>query len=1185
MKFTALFRFELTYQLKRLSTWLHFLVLLILTLLLSLSFTDNARTGKALMDAPIVIAAITAFASAFALFMIAAITGDALMRDSHARMDPLVYTSSVKKMVLFSSRLLVSFLIAIVSVTMAVLSSLATIKIMAPELFGSTGAGAYLQALLLFIIPNVLMGILLLAAFVLFNRSAMAGFIAAIMLFFCLIIGMDLLTALNKWNLAQLVDFSGFTVLKAVRLRWTDSMLSVESVPFDQFLILNRLLWISAASVLFMVSSIRFRFTHTSSPRALRKRINIIEETSPHSPSLKILNSAKAFNVQLDVRQALCIGIRSFREIIWSWKGILILVMCGLLFHVLSELLEGPLGVPLVPVTGNMIKLLSHQTLEMIIAGLLTLQIGQLIWRERDARIQDLTDTLPVRDSVQLAGKFLAFILLVLSFQAALMLTGIAIQESLDYHQYDIAVYARALFGFQLVDYLLLGVAAFFIHTLVNNKYTGLLLVLLFYAYMILPSVFKIEHNLLVYGSDPGITYTDMNGFKPDVGPWLWFKLLWVLIGIVLLIVSHLLWVRGHRLFRERFAGAKQRLFGKVSIMLTVLLLFALATGSWIFYNTNILNEYETVEKAQLNQVQYEKRYKRYSGILQPEITEINIEAELFPYDNSVDIKGYYILINNTTSSIDSLHIAPSPENKTSLSFDVGVQQVLVDDMLGYSVFALNDPLLPGDSLIMHFALSRSANGFTNTGLSHNVMENGTYFIHSDLLPAIGYQPDRELKSQEARMKYSLALRLPVHSLYDSVAIQNSTRDLVRFAATIGTSADQVALTTGTLVKTWTKNGRSYFQYASQKPVRADFPITSAAYALYEKKWKGITLQIFYHPQHTQNLKRMMKSLEKSLEYHTVHYGPYPLDELKLVEYAGSGALTSFPGMITFPESFALMNPERDYRAFDLPFAAIAHEVAHQWWGNQLIPAQVEGAALLTESLAWYSAMGVVNDTFGDTHLNNLLSVMHESYLTPRSKADVPLIRSYDRFLRYRKGPFAMHTLRKYIGEERVNDALQQLMKKYAQVGSTLPVSLDLYHELDQVTPDSLTLLLHDLFIENTYWDIKTNSVTPDSLPDGSWQVIIQYSVTKIKVDSAGIETSLPVNDYLEVGVFSDDLNEPVLYRKMHRVQSGEQTITVQVNRKPSYAGVDSYALMIDVNAADNTKPVEFQDHTAAIKQ
>jgi hypothetical protein len=61
-------------------------------------------------------------------------------------------------------------------------------------------------------------------------------------------------------------------------------------------------------------------------------------------------------------------------------------------------------------------------------------------------------------------------------------------------------------------------------------------------------------------------------------------------------------------------------------------------------------------------------------------------------------------------------------------------------------------------------------------------------------------------------------------------------------------------------------------------------------------------------------------------------------------------------------------------------------------------------------------------------------------------------------------------------------------------------------------------------------------------------------------VDSAGVETPVPMDDWVEVGVFvpaeeGEELGKP-LYVQMHRIRSTEQTITVTVPRKPAHAGI-----------------------------
>ena len=68
--------------------------------------------------------------------------------------------------------------------------------------------------------------------------------------------------------------------------------------------------------------------------------------------------------------------------------------------------------------------------------------------------------------------------------------------------------------------------------------------------------------------------------------------------------------------------------------------------------------------------------------------------------------------------------------------------------------------------------------------------------------------------------------------------------------------------------------------------------------------------------------------------------------------------------------------------------------------------------------------------------------------------------------------------MREYIGKDRVDDALRSLLKKHGSGVPPLPTSLDLYRELQAVTPDSYQYLLRDLFEKNTFWELETERAT-----------------------------------------------------------------------------------------------------------
>jgi hypothetical protein len=144
-----------------------------------------------------------------------------------------------------------------------------------------------------------------------------------------------------------------------------------------------------------------------------------------------------------------------------------------------------------------------------------------------------------------------------------------------------------------------------------------------------------------------------------------------------------------------------------------------------------------------------------------------------------------------------------------------------------------------------------------------------------------------------------------------------------------------------------------------------------------------------------------------------------------------------------------------------------------------------------------------------------------------------------------------------------------------------LPTTLDFYRELQIVTPDTLQYLLHDLFAENTFWELETEKATARQTEAGMWQISLEVETRKVTVDSTGIETDIPMNDWLEIGVYGPRAEgrgqSQVLYLQKHRIGSGKQTIILHVPEKPARAGIDPNHLMIDLEMDDNTKKVNIE--------
>lgn len=1196
MKFWGIFRFEVVYHLRRVSTSVYFVALLALATSITLAFVDNARKEAFYFNAPIIIAAVTVLTSLFGLLVAAALASDAATRDLHTRMTPLHYSVPITKGEYLGGRFLgalavyVLMLLVVVPLAFALVTQLPGLE---PELIGPWRLDAYLSAYALFAWPNAVVAIALLFAGGVLSRRALTSYGVAVFLFMLSNVAKELVAVeAGRWTLAMHLDPAGFTGTSALWRSWTTFQKNNLLVAAEGALLSSRLLWLGIAVGALALTYARFRFAHHVSGRGEGQQASFIGQfwprgfaaakatPAPEAPSWSFATSMPLASPTLGTRVAQVLGIawRSFREIIGSRAAWTLPLLAVLLVVAGPELLEGELGTPSLPTTARLTNLTGHQLLSLLVAALTTLFAGQLVWQERDAGLSELTDAAPVPDGAVYLGKLLGLAGLLVALQGVVMAAGVFIQLSLDYHHLEAGLYLRILFGLYLPNQLLFAVVALVGHVLVRDKYVGHLMVFLLYLYTAFARELGIGHPLLVFGADPGWRYTEMGGFGAFIGPVLWFKAYWASWALLLGLLLMLFWIRGRepglrwrmRLARRRFTrGAAVVAAGGTGLVLLL--------GGFIFYNTNVRNRYQSEAARTERRAAYERRFGRYRELPQPILTGTKLQVELYPQRGQAQVQGTYQLVNQTTTAIESIHMVfPVPAKACALRCDRPARLVLADEAFGYHILALGQPLQPGDTLRLHFEQRLGTEGFAGNAGSPAVAPNGTW-LENDWLPAVGYQSSRELQDAGARRQHRLPARPAVRSLHDVAARRDQRgRERIAFEAVIGTDEGQTAVAPGTLRRTWTAPGRRYFHYVAAAPIRNIYALFSARYAVREIRWRNLPIRVFYHPGHSQNIGCLLRSAQASLACYTREFGPYPFDQLTLVETPGANSslrLTAYPGTIMYTESFALVNPREEQRHLDLPFAVLAHEMAHQWWGHQVVPADVEGAPVLSESLAWYSAMLVVEEAKGREHLGRLLHMMRREYLTPRASAAVPLLRATDHFDVYRKGPFAMHALRGYLGKASINAALRQLLRHHGAGKLPLPVSLDLYRELQAVTPDSFGYLLPDLFAKNAFWELTATSARLEPAAAGTWRVRFTIKANKVAVDSLGTETAVPLNDYVEIGLYSTAASEEPgqpLYLQQHRIHAGTQTITLTVPKRPKSAGIDPRQLLVDRNMDDN---------------
>ena len=1190
MKLWKIFSFEFAYLVRRISTRLFFAVLFLFTLVMNLLTTPG---DGVYVNNTFHITAITVIGGLIWLVMGAAIAGEAAARDVKMRMHPLTLTTPVTKLDYLGGRFFAAFVLNALLILCLPLGVLLSFYL--PEMgegtLGPFMPSAYLGVYFLIALPNVFIATSLQFCLATLSRQVMTSYLASLLLaIVAQIIAMAVAKLFGNWDLVKLLDPVGVAGIVGSELAtWTPTEKNTRLVTLEGMFLWNRVLWLSIAVGLLLFTYVRFNFatavTNNWWSRFKRRpnvqNITFVETAVIKPTAITVLPVQRSFDFATYFRQTLRIAWSSFKMIARHPIGLTLVAVIALLSAVFSHRIMTQFEIPLLPTTQQVLGYLTTSvgnlsTPWVVIPLLILYFIGELVWRERDAGFSDIADAAPVPEWVLLTGKFLGLGLILIAWMALLMAGGILMQLGLKYDKLEMGLYLQVLFGLQLVDYLLFALLALVVHVVVNQKYISYLVLLLVFIFMAFPSTFKVEHSMLIFGRDPGWWYTDMRGFGPTLGPWLWFKLYWIAWALLLAVVARLLWARGREQgLKYRLQLVKRRFTRSTTRVAIVALVLIFSLGSFIFYNTNVLNEYQSNSDSNEQKAEYERRYGHYRNTPQPQLTATKLHVEIYPDRQQVEIRAVYTLLNNHTVPIDSIHLGSvSGIAPTEVTFNRPAAAVQIDNEVNHHIYALKQTLRPGDSLQLNFVVLYEQRGFLHSGTKPLVVENGTNFTNFDLLPAIGYQRYRELSDAVVRKKYQLASRPVMPSLYDSEARKKpASTDQATFEAIVGTATDEVAVAPGVLHQSWTKGDRRYFHYRTDAPIGGEYSILSGGYAIKESKWNDVAIRIYYHPDHALNINRMLRSVKASLAYYTEQFGPYPYRNITLIEGAGNGSGASADAsIIYYGEQYALMNPDDGPNGFDLPYYILAHEVAHQWWGMaRLTPANVEGAGVLIEGLAVYSGMQVLEKSYGDAHLRKYLDFLHSFYEMPRSLATASLVQANEDFLYYRKGGLAMYVLSKYIGKEKVNAVLRGLLQKHDSGELPLPTTLDLYQEIQKVTPDSLNYLLNDLFTKNTYWRLKTKQLAVAPTKAGDWQVTLKVQAQKVVVNNTGTEKEVPMNDWLEVGIYEEyQKQEKPLYLQMHRIRSGEQVIKVTVPRKPVRGGIDPNYLMIDIRRDDN---------------
>ena len=1121
------------------------------------------------------------------MFAAVAFVAAPLTRDRELRTEEMLVATGVSPHAFFAGRFVGGYLFAVLTGIATILGTL--LGSLMPWLDQTRihrfALEPYLYSLWAVMIPTLFVVAAIVAVVAATTRSLMASYVTLVGLFIGYVVALAN-TDNETIRITALIDPFGLLPFGLAARYWTALEKNIAVPAMTGVLLYNRLIWLSIGAVAVAVGAMRFAFT----PAALARKRRPVVASAGAAPATALGADVRPrFDRALPFQQLLSQVRMDLRGVTRTYPFYVLLAfaLMNVTFNFYGSIKF--YGTPLMPVTRMMLLSIAGSYL-FIVLIILIYYAGELVHRERQTRVAEYLDAMPFPNWVIVAAKLVTLWFVVAMVLAISMIAAMIVQALHGYTHFEIPVYLFDLFVVQGALPFLLCVMAIAIQTIVESRFVGMLAVVaIFLGLGVLPSL-GFEHVL--YGMGPPQTpLSDMNGWGHFVEPLLTVTAYWAAIMTIVGIGAHLLMRRGVvGGWHERLAVARARLTGPVRVATSVAFAFALALGTFVFYNTNVLNVYRTAKDEDRLQAEYEKRFKQYAPLPMPEPIDIDANVDIFPAERRVESRGRAVLENTHSTPIDEIHVTiPRMLTVNALSIDGGTL-VENDAELGYRRYRLDAPLAPGARTTATWNLSWLNRGFVNARSTTRVVGNGTFVDSERIFPTLGYARGAELQDKSKRRKYDLPRLERVPKYDDAGDLAPSMFNVTKRAAfrtTISTSPDQIAVAPGYLQREWTAEGRRYFEYQMDAPIWPYVSFTSARYAVARGRWHDVAIEVYYHPPHEYNVARMIEATQKSLDYFTREFSPYQYRQFRVIEFPGYETFAeSFPNTIPYSEAIGFVADLRDPKYIDYVFYVTAHELAHQWWGHQVVGRYAQGQTFLVETLAQYSALMVMEHEYGPHQMRRFLKYELDRYLRDRGSVEqmqeTPLALVEDQgYIRYQKGSVVMYALKDAIGEDAVNRALREFLAKYAFKETPFPRSRDLIDLFRAEARPDQQALIDDLFEKIVLWDLEVTDATSEALPDGRYRVKMTVRAAKRESDGAGHDTEVPLDEPLDVGVYpkappdigDNDLPEPLLFQTVP-IHSGENRLEYVVAGKPAKVGIDPMCKRIDRNPEDNLKTV-----------
>jgi ABC-2 type transport system permease protein len=1208
-QFWEFFTFELKLRAKSLSTYVYFALFFSLAFM-AMAVDDFFTTGndKVFLNGPSSTTILYIIFSFFGCIIIAAIFGTSILRDFQRDTYQIIFTKPITKFAYLGGRWAGSF-VTTVCIFFGLVLGEATGTLAPWADHARIGHGAfhwYLHAFFLITVVQIFFLGSLFFTIAALTRKLFVVYLQGVV-FFVVYLTINAIFSSTRslehfWS--AIFDPVGLRMFDAVTRYWTPVEQNTLQLPWSGVVLYNRLVWTAIGAIsLFVVYtlfplSVETLTSVSQGRRAARERENDASTAkavrSLVAKRLPVVH--QVFNVTTTFEQFLSltrIRVKNIFTELPFWAIFAVIVMYALLRGHFAGHVD---DATLYPVTFLMLDAVRGQSFVLLIV-VATLYSGELVWRERDTHFDGIHDALPMRESTDWLSKLAALAVIELALLTVVMFCGILSQTFAGYFRFELLQYFKELYIVVFPQILIYTFLALFLQTVLKNKFIGHAIVIGSFVLLGVLQAHGWENTLYLFGNTPNYIYSDMNGYGHFAPALFWSITYWLAIAAILAVISIGLAVRGtddglaSRLRHLRHRAPRLAPAG------ILFLLIAIGSGVWYFYNTHVLNEFLSAPQQRDIQANYERDFKKYQYLPQPKIIAVDANIDIFPERRSFSGTGHFVLQNKTPSPISQIHVVDTQQSVSNIQFDRPFHKVSTIKRDLYTIYALDQPLAPGEKMNMNFNVGYTSHGFRDGGERPELAYSGTFF-DSGYFPTIGYDSGFELTDARRRREQHLAPVQDLPQRGDPLGSRTNLftkdSDWITYSTVVSTSdhdsegKPQVAIAPGYLQRDWHQDGRHYFAYSMGDVKILDFfAYVSARYDVKRDVYQGvngpINIEVYYDPHHPYDVDDMIASSKAGLAYYEKNYSPFQFKQFRILEYPRyRNFAQSFPNTVPYTEPGFLgrvLDPQKD---IDRTYFVTAHELAHQWWGHQLIGGAVAGSNMMSESLAEYSALRIAQHKYGDDQMHKFLKHELDGYLRGRAgeahKEPPIVLVQREAYVWYQKGSLVLYGLSDFIGEDKLNLALHNFLMQYRYANATdnqdqpYPDTRQFVDALRAQTPPEYQYYITDAFENIVLYDNKALTATYVQTPDKKYKVTLTVQAKKFKSDGSGNETPMPLADYVDIGVFSGKKDhEKALYLKKEKITQEKNTFEIIVDELPTRAGIDPINKLIDRIPDDNT--------------